>query len=255
LDGYNIVPTPGGAVLARINIEDSIYKDIRFYDLLQKIGGMDAALGALVRAWSVAQDYWIANGVGIPIPIWKSQRLRPELIEVGFAEERGDFIYISGSEEQFSWLHDKAKAGKNGGLAKARNHKEKALAEASSSYKSLASSSSSSSSQEKKNIKQEDLEPCFIAWGETLDRFGIKKDPRTDEFTILRLATTHGIEKTELALRGCGHQTGFDKYNPAKFCRITQLLKPDKFELCVNLGAQQTKPEWELASDAVQPDQ
>lgn len=111
--------------MARINVEDSLYRDIRFHDLVQKMGGVDAALGSVVRAWSVAQDYWLANGVGIPLPVWKSQRLRPEVVEVGLAEHRGEFVYVRGSEEQFAWLKQRSDAGKNGGKASGTARREK----------------------------------------------------------------------------------------------------------------------------------
>jgi hypothetical protein len=110
--------------MARINIEDSLYKDHRFFELLQKLGSTDAALGAVVRAWTVAQEYWIANGVGIPLPVWKKQKLRPELIEVGLAEERGEFIYVCGSEMQFAWMTLKIKAGRTGGRVSAQRPRD-----------------------------------------------------------------------------------------------------------------------------------
>lgn len=110
--------------MARVNVEDTLYKDIRFHDLIPKMGGTDAALGAVVRAWSVAQEFWLVNHVGIPLPVWKGQRLRSELIEVDLAEIRGDFVYIRGSEEQFAWLDACSNNGK-----KNREHTKKATPE------------------------------------------------------------------------------------------------------------------------------
>lgn len=146
--------------MARINVEESIFKDHRFFELGLKLGGIDAALGSMIRAWWVAQKYWLQNGVGIPLPVWKEQKLRPELLESGLAEVRGEFIYIRGSEEQFLWLKQKSDSGKKGGPAasnarvenikksgrrKSSKHDGARALYSSSSLSSLSPSSSSSS--------------------------------------------------------------------------------------------------------------
>lgn len=104
--------------MARINVEDSIYKDIRFIDLIGKLGGLDTALGSMVRAWSLAQKYYLVNGGKIPKPVWKSQRLRDEIISCGLANDDGDFIYINGSKDQFSWLKARSESGKKSGRSR-----------------------------------------------------------------------------------------------------------------------------------------
>jgi len=103
--------------MARINIEDSIFKDIRFEDLKIKTGSLETALGALIRAWSLAQKFYLDTETSrlIPITEWKKQRINPAVLECGLAEQRGEFIYVSGSEEQFKWLIQKQEAGKKGG--------------------------------------------------------------------------------------------------------------------------------------------
>ena len=104
--------------MARINIEDSIFKDVRFNDLCIKTQSIDAALGGLVRAWSLAQTWYLSDDRMIPVSEWKKQRINDQIIEVGLAEIIGDKIKVDGSDEQFSWLIHRQQAGKKGGLSK-----------------------------------------------------------------------------------------------------------------------------------------
>ena len=106
--------------MARINIEESIFKDIRFSELVLKLGGQQNALGALVWAWIIAQPYWVLNQRGIPKPEWQKQKVRPELLEVGLALDDGEFYYVCGSKENFSWLIQAKINGKSGGLKSRR---------------------------------------------------------------------------------------------------------------------------------------
>lgn len=103
--------------MARINIEDAIFKDIRFDELKIKLGNMETALGAMVRAWSLAQKFFLNAETNrlIPIAEWKKQKINPAVLESGLAEQRGEFIYVCGSNEQFSWLLQCQTAGKKGG--------------------------------------------------------------------------------------------------------------------------------------------
>jgi hypothetical protein len=106
--------------MARINIEDDLFKDQRFIDLVLALNNKDTAIGALVSCWMVAQKFWKFNENGIPKTEWIKQKIRQELITVGFAEDRGDFIFVIGSKKHFSWLKDRSKAGKLGGKASSR---------------------------------------------------------------------------------------------------------------------------------------
>lgn len=92
-----------------------------------------------------------------------------------------------------------------------------------------------------------EIQGCIEAWGGTLKRYGIQKDPRFDETQILRLVQRHGVEKARLALLGAGFESKSEQYDPAKHCRITRLDKPDIFEKLVNLGAQQKSATRETA--------
>lgn len=106
--------------MARINIEDSIYKDFRFMTLIMKTGSVDHALGCLVRAWSLAQDWFLVGDTQgmIPLAEWKKQGISDLLLEVKLAEAHDNLIRVSGSEEQFAWLIQKAAAGAKSGEAR-----------------------------------------------------------------------------------------------------------------------------------------
>lgn len=192
--------------MARINIEDSLFKDIRFMDLVAKFGCLNTAIGALVRAWALAQKHYLnyENDQLIPSADWKKQRIRDELIEVGLAELRPKGYYVSGSKEQFAWLEQKITAGRKGGLASAKKRKEnKALkakpsaakqgqAKASkpkhsqpsySSSSSLSSSSSNSSSSTQGGLAAAPREPgasakCGPTWKEYADAYETKYQQR-----------------------------------------------------------------------------
>lgn len=103
--------------MARINVEDSLYKDIRFILLIGKLGSVEMALGAMVRAWSLAQEWYLNEETDrlIPVADWKRQLLREEIVEVGLAEFREKGIYVVGADEQFTWLLQRQEAGKKGG--------------------------------------------------------------------------------------------------------------------------------------------
>jgi hypothetical protein len=98
--------------MARINIEDSLYKEQAFIDLVVATGSIEVALGALVRAWTVAQKYWVPDRKRIPRDVWDRERLRQAIIDSGLADENADGIYMRESDEQFSWLFQRSEAGK-----------------------------------------------------------------------------------------------------------------------------------------------
>lgn len=146
--------------MARLNVEDSIFKDQRYLDLIIELKSVDAALGSLVRCWMIAQDFWKHSANGIPKSEWQKQRLNDSLITCGLAEDRGDFVFVVGSEKHFAWLKQKVEAGENGGIESGnvrreiinkktkRNEAQPSGAKRSepSSSSSLSFSSSSSSS-------------------------------------------------------------------------------------------------------------
>lgn len=106
--------------MARINIEDSLYKDRRFINLYIRLQSIEAALGALVRAWAVAQQFYTIDDRRIPRAEWDKQGLMNEIIEVGLASEENGRIRVSGADAQFGWLLQRAEAGRKGGLSRGK---------------------------------------------------------------------------------------------------------------------------------------
>lgn len=107
--------------MARINIEDSVYRDQRFLDLCISYQCKFRALGALVALWSIGQDYWKRDRALIPKDKWAQQRLPVELIELGFVIEKTHGFEVDGAENHFAWLVQKVNAGKKGGSSKNNN--------------------------------------------------------------------------------------------------------------------------------------
>ena len=105
--------------MARINIEDSLFKDHRFFQLAIKTGSLQNALGAIVWAFIIAQKHFLdeSNDRKIPLEEWKKQECSDLLIEMGLAEMSDSGVSVSGSKEQFSWLLQRVEAGRIGGLS------------------------------------------------------------------------------------------------------------------------------------------
>jgi hypothetical protein len=95
--------------MARINVEDSIYRDPRFVQLCAKVGGMATALGTLVMAWDAAQRAFWKHSKTVPIEELRNKIEHLEqLVQVGLARiENGTEVYIAGSEEAFRSLEAK----------------------------------------------------------------------------------------------------------------------------------------------------
>ena len=113
--------------MARINIEDSLFKDPGFTDLAIKVQSRTLALGMIVEGFMLAQKWYleIENDRLIPAREWAKFRYREELVEHGFAEVREGGVYVRGSEDQFSWLVQRQEAGRKGGLAKSHKNEMK----------------------------------------------------------------------------------------------------------------------------------
>lgn len=109
-----------GGNLARINIEDSLFKDDRFLELIAILGNKTLALGAIVEAFILAQKHYLNESNDRLIPIVEFQRSKyiKELNSVGFIEIKENGVYVKGSENQFGWLLQRSKAGKKSSLSK-----------------------------------------------------------------------------------------------------------------------------------------
>jgi hypothetical protein len=111
--------------VARINIEDRLWGDIRFQNLMIKTGNRHTAKGMILELYTVAQQFWLpSKGQGIPRPAWDEFELPRELIECRLARDDGDFIYVIGSKEQFAWIEQASASGKAGGKASGEARRE-----------------------------------------------------------------------------------------------------------------------------------
>lgn len=115
--------------MARINIEDSLFRDSRYQDLILKTGSRWTALGMVTEAWYLAQEFFLNEATDrmIPLEIWRKRKAPDCVIDVGLAEIKGDKVYVCGANEQFSWLIKKAENGKKGGVLSAQKRAEAKL--------------------------------------------------------------------------------------------------------------------------------
>lgn len=173
--------------MARINIEDSIFKDIRFLKLIQKTQSIDEALGNMVRAWLVAQKYWVPEKCPIPLADWDKQGISNILIEVGLATKEDSGVYVHGSEEQFEWMFKLSAAGKKSAASRkikygssqpycpeqGLNIDEQPL----NTPEPLRTSSSSSSSNTKNNTSSASPPEILNSVEQTLQQMFVPKSP------------------------------------------------------------------------------
>jgi len=108
--------------MARINIEDSIFRDDRFHELIVKTGNRHTAKGMVIELWTIAQEYWVPNKQCIPHDRIKKAGLELT-IQVGLAEVSDAGVFAVGSEKAFSWLFAKQAGSKNGGKSRAASAK------------------------------------------------------------------------------------------------------------------------------------
>lgn len=100
--------------MARINLEDSLYRDPRWMNLILKVGCPYRAKGILVTAWAIAQENWLKYRA-VPEKAWLKDL--DVLLDCEFAAqvevEGKRMIYVKGSKNQFAWLEQRSKAGKS----------------------------------------------------------------------------------------------------------------------------------------------
>lgn len=118
--------------MAQIEFDDKIFRDERFFNLCQQLGGRWTAMGAVMDAWRLARDYISPdNPKGLlPLHEWKKKRQCDAIIEVDLAEivhvSDINMVYVRGAEEKFAWLVAAQIKGRKGGLAKASSATKKA---------------------------------------------------------------------------------------------------------------------------------
>ena len=111
--------------MARINIEESIWSDPRFLKLCVKLGDQFRAVGMIVMAWRLAQEFWCPEKKRIPKRRWADAELPDLLFECGLAEIQDGEIYVRGTAESFSWYFERIDAARRGGKASAEKRKTK----------------------------------------------------------------------------------------------------------------------------------
>lgn len=125
--------------MSRINVEDSLFADVRFNLLSQKIG-MPMATGYFVLICRVAQRYWIDGCQLIPKSVWKMHCFPDEFIQCEIVKEEENGMYLCGSDDQFAWLVAKSNNGKKGGRPREINNITKATHKLRESYGKLRES-------------------------------------------------------------------------------------------------------------------
>lgn len=97
--------------MSRINIEQSILTDQRFFKLGILLGELECALGAVVLAWDLSQKFFLKSNAVIPNEEWLKLKYGAEVIAVGLADNVDGGVYVKGSREQFDWLRQRQHGG------------------------------------------------------------------------------------------------------------------------------------------------
>lgn len=242
--------------MARLNIEDTLWTDLRFQDLLVKSGNRWIAKGMILELWCVAQKYWLASrGRGIPKPAWIDLGLSNDLIECRLARDDGEFVYAIGSREQFAWLEQASRAGHNGGvssgIARRENKGKSAKVPGSGTKRGEASSSFSFSFSKKEEIntskpanqKTEIPQEVWTEYEATFEHYGREPNRARDEVPIMRAylgPAKRDWWRVQRAIAGYRFEKKSGDYDPAGHCSLTRLEDRVKFDRLEALG--ETRP-------------
>ncbi len=234
--------------MARVNIEDSIYRDERFHQLSAALGKL-AAIGACVTAWDLAARFYNKSPTRlIPEDEWRKIPALETMVSVGLAERRDGGVYVKGSKQHCAYQAAQQRKGKAGALKRWENSDspDSPAWPSSSSSSSSSASSSKNMGEEKKNhtptITPEDQTACMETWKRTLRYFGGERDLLpAEETAIVRSVQRYGARATAMALAGPREQPKDEKFDPGKFLNLSRILSHDKFNLYLNLGAQLKK--------------
>jgi hypothetical protein len=113
----------GSSKLARINIEESLFQDINFELLKEKLGRF-AAAGAVVYLWRLGQKYWLKGHSPIPEKQWQMAGLPEELIECDFAFRVEGGFEVKGAEKHFEWIERFIEGNSKGGKVSAQRPRD-----------------------------------------------------------------------------------------------------------------------------------
>jgi hypothetical protein len=206
----------------RINIEDAIWKDNRFQDLLILVKNRHTAKGMILELFTVAQKYWLTSkGRGIPKPAWASEGLPDELIKAGLARDDGEFIYAIGSREQFAWLDSASEKGRSGGPAAAKARREnigKSKRPKSSQHDTARPSTSSSSSSSSFSLSSSDSNSDSVSNPFTLES--------SDSASVPKIAPTTPVWESysSAMLKRHGEMPARDRETNALLSKLVQRL-------------------------------
>lgn len=194
--------------MARINIENKYWSDLRRSTLIAKIGDHFRVDGIMLNVWKLAEHYWIPHRKMIPFPVWKSIGIPDEIIAVGFAEIiDNEFIYVKGTRENFEWRFNRMSSGRRGGMETAKKNSKQRSSKikqtAASPSSSSSSSFSSSSSISPSGLKNSETFASYAAAYETrygttpirnakvnsqlkqfIERVGAEEAPRVAEYFV-----------------------------------------------------------------------
>ena len=110
--------------MARININDKLWSDPRFDALKILVGNEFVAIGIVVKAFRMAQEYWSNGQQLIPVETWDLYPFS-YLEKAGLADRTDSGIYVKGSQDNFEWLSKKRAAARAGGLKSVQVRQEK----------------------------------------------------------------------------------------------------------------------------------
>jgi len=86
-------------------IKDEVLDSEEFNELSKALGSKDAAIGALWRAWRLAEIWYTKSpNRGIPVNTWHAYEINAEIRNLGFAAKVGDQIMMVGLNEQFEQI-------------------------------------------------------------------------------------------------------------------------------------------------------
>lgn len=205
-----------GGTMARINIEDDLFKDHRWMELCIKVGSFETALGSLVRLWLVAQKYWKRDQARIPKAVWEEQKLNSALVETGWAvwQETSNGFFAEGSEKQFAWLVQRQEAGSKGGEASGETRKR--------DFNNLERSGSQRSEAGASGAKPPTLSPSLSL---TLLSSSDSSSCSENLNTSPRQAKKRAAQASKLAVRGVVPEFSQDERVVASFSQVTDKLQ------------------------------
>lgn len=114
--------------MARVNTEERWWCEPRRMTLAFQVGGAALADGVAMNAWRMAQEFWGNDRGLIPFAKFKMLEHFKALLDVGLAEQRGEFVYICGSKALFEWHAARKDAARAGGAVKSAAKAEAARA-------------------------------------------------------------------------------------------------------------------------------